>query len=89
MFASYRLRAYWLYFGEKAKDVLLRLVCDEHPEVRVEAARYLVELARKGALNKEEIKFTGRKLYEILSENIDDDIKGYAKDLLDELGDFL
>ena len=67
----------------------MRLVCDEHPEVRVEAARYLVELARKGALNKEEIKFTGRKLYEILSENIDDDIKGYAKDLLDELGDFL
>jgi len=83
------LRAYWLYFGEKAKDVLMKLVCDEHPEVRVEAARYLLELARKGALSKEEIKFIEGKLYEILSGDVDEIIEDDAENLLDELRDFL
>ena len=85
MFESYRLRAYWLYFGEKAKDVLLRLVCDEHPEVRVEATRYLVELARKDVLCREKIEFIGEKLCGGLSRSFDDYIEDEVEDLLEEL----
>jgi len=68
---------------------LLRLVCDEHPEVRVEAARYLVELARKDVLCREENEFIEEKLYEILFGDVDKIIEDEAEDLLDELRDFL
>jgi len=83
------LRAYWLYFGEETKDVLMKLVCDENPEVRVEAARYLLELARKGVLSREEIEFIEGKLCEILFGDVDENIEDDAEDLLDELRDFL
>lgn len=83
------LHAYWLYFGEEAKDVLMKLVCDENPEVRVEAAKRLLELTRKGVLRREEIEFIKRKLYEILSGDVDEIIEDDTEDLLDEFRDFL
>jgi len=64
---------------------LLRLVCDENPEVRVEATRYLVELARKDVLCREKIEFIGEKLCGGLSRSFDDYIEDEVEDLLEEL----
>jgi len=70
----------------------MKLLCDENPCVRVEAAKYLLELAKKGALSEEEIKFIGEKLHEMFSKPsviVDSVTRDEVEDLLEEFRGFL